>query len=191
MAGHKFDFAKLDKLRDPDRLRSQDPERIWSLIAAKAPRVVVDIGAGIGFFALPFARAMPEGKVYAADIEPKMLDALRGILREEGVDNIEALSCEEAHVPLPDGCADVVFMANLHHEFDHPLTSLRDALRLLRVGGSLAIFDWDVVDSEKGPPLHVRVAPDEVTTQLNEVGFTEVARHDGFPYHYLITATKA
>ena len=58
--GHKFDVAKLDRLRDPERLNYLNPDKIWQAIGGADLRTVVDIGAGIGFFAIPFATTSPE-----------------------------------------------------------------------------------------------------------------------------------
>ena len=188
--GHKFHLSNLHKLKDPERLKTQDPELLWHLFADLAVGTVVDIGAGLGFFAIPFSRQVAQGKVYACDISEEMLDYLREAINAEGVVNVEPVHMEEVAVPLPDGVGDVLFMANLHHELDHPELSMGESLRLLRPGGRIAIMDWKPEETPKGPPLHVRVAPATVRSQLAAAGFTAVCDHDLLPYHYVITADK-
>ncbi len=188
--GHKFDVKKLDRLRDPDRLQSQNPEAIWSIVGGGQMRVVVDIGAGLGFFAIPFSRHLPQGRVIACDISAEMLSHLRDVLREEGVSNVEPLQSAEVAIPLPDGEADLVFMANLHHELDHPEASLAECRRLLRPGGRLAIVDWKPQETPTGPPAHIRIPEATVRRQLEAAGFADVQSSPILPYHYLLTATK-
>ena len=51
--------------------------------------VVADIGSGPGVFSIPLAAAVPDGLVYAVDVEPAQLDALFQSGREQQVDNAD------------------------------------------------------------------------------------------------------
>lgn len=188
--GHKFHLSNLHKLKDPERLKTQDPEQLWQLFAGLDVGTVVDIGAGLGFFAIPFSRHIPQGRVYACDISGEMLGYLREAITAEGVVNVEPLHMQEVAVPLPDGVGDALFMANLHHELDHPQDSMEESFRLLRPGGRIAIMDWKTEETPKGPPAHVRISPMTVRAQLEAAGFTAIREHDLLPYHYVITADK-
>ena len=106
--GYKFDPANVERLRDPERLQFHDPERIWEALEAGEVRALVDIGAGIGFFAIPFARHMPDGVVYACDVEPAMLAHLDEALRSAGVTNVKPVASEEVRIPLADGGGGLV-----------------------------------------------------------------------------------
>ena len=186
--GHKFDPAKLEKLRDPERLETQNPDTLWQAIGAGEDAVVVDVGAGIGFFALPIARRVSRGWVYACDILPVMLEYVRKAQEREQVRNLTPVLCGEVHVPLPSGLADVVLMVNLHHEFDAPDRTLAEARRLLKPGGVLAALDWKKIDTPHGPPLDVRLEPAAVAAQMRAAGFTDPREHDLFPQHWFLTA---
>jgi FkbM family methyltransferase len=52
---------------------------------------VADVGAGSGYFTFRFARALPEGKVYAIYIEPEMLRHIHHEALSEGVKNVEVI----------------------------------------------------------------------------------------------------
>ena len=62
MESRKFDPKKLEVLNDPKRLKILNPDLIWETVSVRNPGVLVDIGAGTGFFAVPFARKMKKGK---------------------------------------------------------------------------------------------------------------------------------
>ena len=188
--GHKFDVKKVAKLHDPERLKYLNPEAVWTAIGDERVRTIVDIGAGIGFFAIPYSRKITPGKVYACDISEEMLGHLAESLQKEKVENVEPVHCEEVRVPLAAGIADLVMMFNLHHELDHPTASLAETVRLLAPGGKLAILDWKAEQTPTGPPLHVRVPPDQVASQMTEAGLTAIAHHPVLEYHYLVTGEK-
>jgi SAM-dependent methyltransferase len=186
-AAHKFHPAHVERLRDPERRQFNDPEAVWAVIAAAPTGVLVDIGAGVGWFAIPFARKMPGGTVYACDLSAEMMAHLAAAIAAEGVPNVKPVRVAEVAVPLAAGVADVVFMANLHHELEHPAQSLAEARRLLKPGGRIAIIDWKPEPTPMGPPVAARVAPAAVKAQLEAAGFRGVTAHPLLPYHYFFT----
>jgi SAM-dependent methyltransferase len=187
--GFKFNPAMLDRLRDPERLRYMNPEGVWAVLAARPVSTVIDLGAGIGFFAIPFAKQIPRGHVYACDSSAEMLEHLNVALAEHHVPNVMPVLTEEVRIPLPNNIADVVFMANVHHELDHPEETLAECRRLLKPGATVAIIDWKPEPTPMGPPLEVRIAPGTVRAHLMAAGFSGFAEHPMLPYHYFLTAT--
>ena len=186
--GHKFDPKRIERLKNPDRLRYMNPEVIWDLIAPAQPETLIDVGTGVGFYAIPFSRKMPEGRVYACDLLEEMLEHLRKELEADPAPNVIPVKTEEVAIPLPDGIGDAVLMVNLHHELDHPEESLEEARRLLRKGGILAIVDWKPAETPEGPPLERRVPQATVRAQLERSGFRDIREHPELPNHYAITA---
>ena len=183
--GHKFDISRLERLRDPERLETMNPDKIWAvLVDGLIINTLVDIGVGIGFFAIPFARKIKRGKVYGCDLHPEMLKYLEAAMEKEGVDNIEPVRCGEVEVPLEDGIADVVMMVNLHHELDFRDRSLAECRRLLRSGGKVAVIDWKPIQTEHGPPMEIRIPSEQVLEELTAAGFQRTAEHDIMPNHY-------
>lgn len=192
--GHKFDISRLERLRDPERLVTLDPDKIWAALTGGVEvKTLVDIGVGIGFFAIPYARRLKSasgGVVYGCDLNPDMLDYLRAAIEQEGVENVRPVQTGEVDVPLEDGIADAVLMVNLHHELDFRDRTLAECRRLLRQGGRIGLVDWKPIETEKGPPLEMRIPPAQVRGELEAAGFRQVTEHDILPQHYCFTAEK-
>lgn len=193
--GHKFDISRLERLRDPERLETMNPDKIWAALAPESRRLagdlaVIDLGVGIGFFAIPFARKIPGGTVYGCDLSAEMLTYLKAAIEQEGVSNIVPVQTAEVEVPLEDGIGDALLMVNLHHELDYRDRTLTECRRLLRDGGRIAIVDWKPIETEHGPPVQVRIPEPQVQAELEAAGFSAVVRHEVLPNHYLLTATK-
>lgn len=99
---------------------------------------VLDAGCGTGR-ALPPLRAAvgPSGVVLGADLTPAMLEAaVRAGRDREG----QLLLADVAALPLRAQSLDAVFGAGLIAHLPNPAENLRELARVVRPGGTLALF---------------------------------------------------
>jgi len=163
----KFDPQHMERLLSPERYQWHDPDMILDALALAAGMIFADVGAGPGFFTLPAAKRVgPAGKVYALDVEPRMLERLRERASAEGIVNIEGLLSEEERLPLPDVTVDAVLVANVLHEVSEQVSFLRETARVMRPGSMLAVVEWRKRKMEKGPPVAERLSYQEVARAL-------------------------
>lgn len=185
----KFDPKKLHKLNNPDRLLDIPPEYIWEKINIEGPNVLVDIGAGTGFFSVNFLKYTKKGKIFACDISDIMIQWMNNNICSKYPD-IVPLKMEENAVPLEDELADLVYMINLHHELDNPETILKESFRILKANGKIFIVDWKKEDMSEGPPTHIRYLPEQVKDELVNLKFKNVAIFTEMPKHFIVVAGK-
>jgi len=188
---HKFDPKNIEKLDDPERARWQSVEAFLDVLQPRAGMSYADIGCGSGYFTLPVAeRIGPEGKIYAVDLLPEMLQELERRAQAKGLKNIITVRSSEQEIPLPEACVDAAYSINLFHELEAPGVFLREVRRILKPDGSLFLIDWKPIETPMGPPLDVRVSLETLLEVLQAAGFERLREHGIYPYHSGVEGVK-
>jgi SAM-dependent methyltransferase len=167
---HRFEDAEAwaRRFEDPERDQWQLPDSVLARIVDRPDLVVADIGSATGYFAVRFARAVPQGFVIGADVEPSMTHYLNDRARREGIPNLAAVLAgpDDPHLPR---AADVVFLCNTIHHIDARVDYFTRLRQQVRPGARLVVVDWHP-DSEMGPPH--KLEPARVLRELREAGWS-------------------
>lgn len=173
---------------NPERDVWQKPEEILDALHLSRAARVADIGAGTGYFSVRIAKRIPEGKLYAADVEPDMVDYLGERAKREHLNNITAVqsSPDKANLPEP---VDLILVVDTYHHIGYRTGYFTKLKSSLNPNGRLVIVDFRA-DSPIGPPIEHRVSPEKAVEELNAAGYSLVETHQFLPRQYFIVFQK-
>lgn len=183
---HSFGNAETwaKEFDDPKRDAWQKTEAILDALQLTQTARVADIGAGTGYFSVRIAKRVPDGKVFAADVEPDMLHYLGERAHREQLHVLQPVQANADTPNLPEP-VDVALIVDTYHHIDDRVAYFSRLKSSLRPGGRLAIVDFKT-DAPEGPPPERRIAPEKVIAELEQAGYALVGRHDFLPRQYFL-----
>jgi len=187
---HRFEHASdwVARFDDPGRDAWQKPDVVIAALQLAADDVVADVGAGTGYFAVRLARAVPNGKVIASDIEPDMVRHLGERARDEGLANVVAVQGEAGDPKLPERVQAILIVDVLHHVADRP-AFFRALAGALAEGGKIVVVDFkpDAPEDGPGPPRAHRLAIADIERDAKAAGLQLRASDEAsLPYQYIV-----
>ncbi len=156
-----------------------------AIASLRAGETVLDLGSGAGFDCFLAARAVGEnGHVIGVDMTHEMLHKARANAEQGGYANVEFRLGEIEYLPVADQSIDVIISNCVINLSPEKPQVFRDALRVLKRGGRLAISDIVTtapLPDEVQNDLALRACCvagasllDDLEQMLREVGFTAI-----------------
>jgi ubiquinone/menaquinone biosynthesis C-methylase UbiE len=179
----------------PEREAEEAPDAALDAVSAAIGiakgATVADIGAGVGYFTWRLAaRIGPEGKVYAVDIQPAMLDRLRHNMAERKLTNYEAVLGAEDDPHLPAGRIDLALLVDVYHEFSQPQKMLQRIRVSLTPDGRMVLLEYRKEDLQVPIlPAH-KMSVAEVKAEIEPEGFKLEKTLENLPRQHILIFRK-
>ena len=171
-------------LEDPSRDAWQKPHEVVMALSLKSTDAIADIGAGTGYFARRFANHA--GKVYAVDIDPKLL----AIAGKNAPANLKTVLAAPDDPRLQERSVDIIFFCDVLHHIENRAAYYPKLAKALKPGGSIVVIDFQKKALPVGPPPSMKLSDDEVIAEFRNAGFTLAKRLDILPYQYYLFFDK-
>ncbi len=167
-----------------------DAERVIQEIGLKNGDKFLDVGCGEGRFSIAASKLIGnQGKVYAIDSYEESIKTLKEQTGRDNIGNIESIVADATKkMPLPDAIIDVCLMANVMHGFlangEVPAV-MAEAARVMKKGSTLAVVEFKKINGPPGPPISIRMTPEELEALISEYGFKRNKIVEVGQFHYL------
>jgi len=117
-----------------------NPYKLLNAAGLKPGQKVLEVGCGPGFFTIPAAKIVgAEGVVYALDVNPFAVEAVRRKVEKEGLNNVKILFADAARTGLPDESVDLAFLFGVIHALEDVDAVMREMHRVLKANGILSV----------------------------------------------------
>ncbi|MDH3947863.1 MAG: arsenite methyltransferase [Gammaproteobacteria bacterium] len=157
-----------------------------AIAALQSGQVVLDLGSGGGFDAFLAAHEVgATGQVIGIDMTPEMISKARNNAEKANFDNVEFRLGEIEHLPVANDMVDVIISNCVINLSPNKPQVFRDAYRVLKPGGRLAISDVvatiDLPEEMKSDPqLYAGCMAgaskiDDLEAMLQAAGFIDIA----------------
>lgn len=135
-------------LERPARDHEEYPDRVITEMELAPDAEVADLGAGTGYFTFRLAERLPQGRVYAVDIQPEMLEIVQRRAQAWGTANVVPVQASETDPGLSPESVDAVLLVDAYHEFSYPFEVMSAVVRALRPGGHVFLIEYRGEDAQ-------------------------------------------
>jgi predicted methyltransferase len=180
-------------LERSERDREEEPNVALDVLQIGPGAFVADIGAGSGYFTEKLsARVGPEGRVFANDVQPQMLEILARRLAVRKIANVTLVQGTIDDPKLPPASVDLALMVDVYHELSQPQAMLRRVKEALKPGGRLVLLEYRKED----PTIPIRpehkMSVAEAKVEVEAEGFALAKVDHALPrQHILIFTVKS
>ena len=172
-----------------------NPSKVLSAIGLKEGETFLDAGSGDGYMSIAASSIVGEnGKVYSIDIYEESMNNLINEIENQKIKNITPIVADISEkIPIENGIIDICYMANVLHGFVENKDVdevMKEIIRIIKPKGIFTVVEFKKEDTAHGPPLNVRITPEEVKNIVENYDLTVKSIEDVGKYHYTVIASK-
>lgn len=190
IAGMISGHGAIEWLERAGREEAEKPRVVIDALGLRPDDVVADIGAGSGYFSFRIAPLVPQGRVYAVEIGPEMLEFLEQKKKELGLNNVIVQPGQIDDAGLARGSIDIAFLVDAYHEFSHPREMLASIVRALKPGGRVMLVEYRGEDPGLPiKPLH-KMTVEQLKKEMAAAGLKWLNTNNELPSQHISTFIK-
>ena len=187
---HVMGHLAADWLERPEREREENVSQAIENMNLQPDERIADIGAGSGYYTFRMARKVPEGKVFAVDLQPEMLAIMGRKIAREGIENVELVQGSETSPNLAENSVDLVIMVDVYHELSHPREIMQGVVKALKPGGRFVLLEYRMEDPTVPIKLLHKMSEKQAVKEMAAVGLRLRENIGNLPWQHCMVFGK-
>ena len=187
---HVMSHFGIEWLERPERELEENSTMLIKNMQLQPGMNVADIGAGSGYHSRLISKLIGNGKVYAVDVEPVMLVYLKQRIEQEKLSNIIPVLGTSTSVSLPNESIDMIFLADVYHEFSHPYEMGQSMYNALKKDGKLVLVEFREEDDAVPIKSIHKMSESQAVKELKAVGFRLEKNIRNLPWQHCMVFKK-
>jgi precorrin-6B methylase 2 len=178
-------------LERSSRQQEEDADAAIARMPLSKNSIVADIGAGTGYYTFRIAARVPEGKVFAVEVQDDFVGALEERKKTVGATNVTVVKGSASSPNLRDTSIDLAVMVDVYHELDYPREMLLSIRNALKPGARLLLLEYRAEDpSVPIKELH-KLSIAQANKELQANGFVLEEAASFLPIQHFLLYRKA
>ena len=188
---HVMGWQGAEWLERPERKQEERTDWLVELLKLPVGAHIADIGAGTGYLTRQLSSKVgAQGKVWAVDIQPQMVQFLQTVQKNSVNRNIEVRQSTLTSVNLPIQSIDAAIMVDVYHELEFPRETLQSLMASLKPGGRIYFVEYRANDINVPiKPLHTMTV-DQIKKEAQASGFIFSTLIDQLPWQNVVVFSK-
>lgn len=185
-----MDASGADWLERPERQKEENTDKAIAHMNLAPASVVADIGAGTGYYTFRISSHIPQGKVYAVELQEELINYLNKKKIRTSSLNVEVIRGDTLKVNLPDSSIDVAILVDVYHELAWPREIIQSIRKSLKPDGRILLIEYRGEDpSVRIKALH-KTTVMQLSREMNSNGFILEQQGNFLPIQHFLVFRK-
>jgi ubiquinone/menaquinone biosynthesis C-methylase UbiE len=180
----------LKTLEAPERVAALKIDDVVAAMRLRPTDVVADLGAGPGLFEAALAKAVPQGRVYALELDEGFFPHIIAKAKNAGVTNVRTVKGTFTDPALPARDVDVAFFHDVLHHVENRGEYLKNLVGYLKPGARIVVVEYNAGDSPHKDQPALVVSKDQGAALMAAIGFKPSEDHALFSDKWFVGYTR-
>jgi SAM-dependent methyltransferase len=184
-------FEGAPWLERPSRASEERPDLLVEELHLQPGMTVADIGAGSGYLSRRMAPIVGPGRVFAVDVQPRMVALLTELSQKPEYKNLVPIQCGTDDVQLPPDSVDLAVMVDVYHELAYPYEVMRSLIRALRPGGRVVLVEYRGEDPAVPIKALHKMSEAQIRREMSVLPLTWERTSERLPMQHIVVFRKS